>query len=76
MKKLQHKEDYASPPERAIYRDRDKAENTYMALDSYRTDDMYKALMVSGGTLPRAKKVKAMTELAGAHAARVSVWGV
>ncbi|XP_068123824.1 protein TAMALIN [Hyperolius riggenbachi] len=54
LKKLQHKEDYGSPPEQAIYRD--KAESAYMALESYRTDDMYKALMVSGGTMPRTKK--------------------
>ncbi|XP_072265784.1 protein TAMALIN [Pyxicephalus adspersus] len=56
LKKLHHKEDYGSPPEQTIYRERDKADSTYMALDCYRTDDMYKALMVSGGTLPRAKK--------------------
>ncbi|XP_018425881.1 PREDICTED: general receptor for phosphoinositides 1-associated scaffold protein isoform X2 [Nanorana parkeri] len=56
LKKLHHKEDYTSPLDQTIYRERDKADSTYMALESYRTDDMYKALMVSGGTLPRAKK--------------------
>ncbi|XP_040197159.1 protein TAMALIN [Rana temporaria] len=56
LKKLHNKEDYTCPSEHTIYRDRDKADSTYMALDTYRTDDMYKALMVSGGTLPRAKK--------------------
>ncbi|XP_044139975.1 protein TAMALIN [Bufo gargarizans] len=55
LKKPHHKEDYTSPPDQAIYRERDKAE-PYMALSSYRSDDMYKALVVSGGTLPRAKK--------------------
>ncbi|XP_077153532.1 protein TAMALIN [Ranitomeya variabilis] len=55
LKKLHQKEDYTSPPDQAIYRERDKAD-PYMALSSYRTDDMYKALVVSGGTLPRAKK--------------------
>ncbi|CAH2224097.1 general receptor for phosphoinositides 1-associated scaffold [Pelobates cultripes] len=55
LKKLQHKEEYASPPDQAIYRDRDKYD-PYAALDTYRTADMYKALAVSGGTLPRTKK--------------------
>ncbi|XP_053564005.1 protein TAMALIN [Bombina bombina] len=55
LKKLQHKEEYASPPDQAIYRDRDKAD-PYIALESYKTADMYKALAVSGGTLPRAKR--------------------
>ncbi|XP_040269175.1 protein TAMALIN-like [Bufo bufo] len=55
LKKPHHKEGYTSPPDQAIYRERDKAE-PYMGLNSYRSDDMYKALVVSGATLPRAKK--------------------
>ncbi|XP_075055799.1 protein TAMALIN [Mixophyes fleayi] len=55
LKKLHLKEDYASTPDQVIYRERDKAD-PYMALGTYRTDDMYKALVVSGGTLPRTKK--------------------
>ncbi|NP_001120354.1 general receptor for phosphoinositides 1-associated scaffold protein [Xenopus tropicalis] len=55
LRKLQHKEEYACPPDRTVYRDRDKLD-PYSALTSYKQADMYKALAVSGGTLPRTKK--------------------
>ncbi|KAM4795165.1 protein TAMALIN [Rhinophrynus dorsalis] len=57
LKKLHHKEEYAAPPDRAVYRDK---LDPYAALESYRTADMYKALAVSGGTLPRNKKGSSM----------------
>ncbi|XP_053311521.1 protein TAMALIN [Spea bombifrons] len=59
LKKLQHKEEYAAPPDQAIYRERDKL-GSYAALDTYRQADMYRALAVSGGTLPRNKKGSSM----------------
>ncbi|KAM8976493.1 protein TAMALIN [Pelodytes ibericus] len=59
LKKLQHKEEYASPPDQGIYRERDKLD-PYAALDNYKTSDMYRALAVSGGTLPRTKKGSSM----------------
>ncbi|XP_075447294.1 protein TAMALIN [Ascaphus truei] len=57
LKKLQHKEEYAAPPDRAVYRDK---ADPYSALESYKAADMYKALAVSGGTLPRPRKGSSM----------------
>ncbi|KAM4701465.1 protein TAMALIN [Discoglossus pictus] len=53
LKKLHHKEEYGSHPDHGVYRDK---ADPYIALESYRTADMYRALAVSGGTLPRTKK--------------------
>ncbi|KAG8452342.1 hypothetical protein GDO86_004230 [Hymenochirus boettgeri] len=54
LKKLQSKEDYASAPDHSVCKD------PYSALHSYRQADMYKALAVSGGTLPRNRKGSSM----------------